>query len=217
MQFDTPEGAISVALTDFVIAGWTGRDKAAVDHHIDELAALGVAPPSQVPLYYRCGPELLVQADRIDVLGDETSGEAEPLLIRSAGRTWLGLGSDHTDRALEAHSVAHSKQVCPKPLARAVWDLEEVAGHLDDIELGSEIYENCDWVAYQKGRLASIRPLTELVQGVGLSDGGAMLCGTLGAIGGVRPAERFRMRLADPVLGREITAEYGIRVLPVVA
>ncbi len=217
MQFDTPEGAISVALTDFVIAGWTGRDKAAVDHHIDELAALGVAPPSQVPLYYRCGPELLVQADRIDVLGDETSGEAEPLLIRSAGRTWLGLGSDHTDRALEAHSVAHSKQVCPKPLARAVWDFEEVAGHLDDIELGSEIFENGGWMAYQKGRLASIRPLTELVQGVGLSDGGAMLCGTLGAIGGVRPTERFRMRLADPVLGREITAEYGIRVLPVVA
>ncbi|EYD72213.1 DUF2848 domain-containing protein [Limimaricola hongkongensis] len=217
MQFDTTQGALDVTLTDLIVAGWTGRDRAAVDHHIEELAALGVAPPSQVPLYYRCGPELLVQSDRIDVLGPDTSGEAEPLLIRADGKTWLGLGSDQTDRALEAHSVAHSKQVCPKPVAAALWDFDEVADHLDRIELASEIFENGAWVVYQSGTLASIRPLADLAQGGGLADGGAMLCGTLGAKGGVRPAERFRMRLTDPVLGREIATEYAIRVLPVMA
>ena len=37
-----------------VVAGWTGRDAAAVEHHIEELAALGVARPSTVPVFYRC-------------------------------------------------------------------------------------------------------------------------------------------------------------------
>ncbi|SDE80307.1 DUF2848 domain-containing protein [Limimaricola pyoseonensis] len=217
MQFDTPGGPVDIAITDLTVAGWTGRDRAAVDHHIAELAELGVAPPSQVPLYYRCGPELLTQSARIDVLGADSSGEAEPLLVMAEGKLWLGLGSDQTDRALEAHSVAHSKQVCPKPVARALWAFDEVADHLDQIELGSKILENGEWVSYQKGTLAAIRPLADLAQGGGLADGGAMLCGTLGAIGGVRPATRFRMRLADPVLNREITAEYEMRVLPVVA
>lgn len=217
MQFNTPGGPIDIAITDLTVAGWTGRDRAAVDHHIAELAELGVAPPSQVPLYYRCGPELLTQAKRIDVLGADSSGEAEPLLLRAEGRLWLGLGSDQTDRALEAHSVAHSKQVCPKPVARALWAFDEVAAHLDRIELGSEIFENDEWVSYQEGTLAAIRPLADLAQAGGLSEGGAMLCGTLGAIGGVRPAERFRMRLSDPLLDRKITAEYAMRVLPVVA
>jgi hypothetical protein len=217
MQFDTPDGPVDITITALTVAGWTGRDRAAVDHHIAELAELGVAPPSQVPLYYRCGPELLTQSGRIDVLGGDSSGEAEPLLLHAEGRLWLGLGSDQTDRALEAHSVAHSKQVCPKPVARALWAFDEVEAHLDRIELGSEIIENGEWVSYQKGTLAAIRPLADLARDGGLAEGGAMLCGTLGAIGGVRPAERFRMHLSDPVLGRTITAEYAMRVLPVVA
>jgi hypothetical protein len=44
-----------------------------------------------------------------------------------------------------------------------------------------------------------------------------MLCGTLGAIGGVREGEAYRMRLADPVLKREITLEYAMTTLPVIA
>jgi hypothetical protein len=43
-----------------------------------------------------------------------------------------------------------------------------------------------------------------------------MFCGTLGAIGGIRPATRFEMELADPILGRSIRHAYDIEVLPVV-
>ena len=38
-------------ITDLVIAGWTGRDVAALNHHVEELKAIGVQPPSSVPLY----------------------------------------------------------------------------------------------------------------------------------------------------------------------
>ena len=37
-------------IDDLVIAGWTGRDVAALEHHIEELKAIGVQPPSKVPL-----------------------------------------------------------------------------------------------------------------------------------------------------------------------
>ena len=103
MKFETPTGPVDIAIRDVVVAGWTGRDAAAVTHHIEELSAIGVAPPSQVPLFYRVSNGLLTQAAEIQVLGQETSGEIEPLVIRAGGETWLGLASDHTDRALEAH------------------------------------------------------------------------------------------------------------------
>jgi hypothetical protein len=44
-----------------------------------------------------------------------------------------------------------------------------------------------------------------------------MTCGTLGAIGGIRPSASFRMELSDPLLGRSITHAYQCVVLPVIA
>ena len=70
-----------VEIDQLVIAGWTGRDVAALDHHIEELKAIGVQPPSKVPLYYRVAASLLTQAVSIQVLGDDTSGEVEPVLM----------------------------------------------------------------------------------------------------------------------------------------
>jgi hypothetical protein len=44
-----------------------------------------------------------------------------------------------------------------------------------------------------------------------------MFCGTPGAIGGIRPGTRFEMELSDPVLGRRLTHNYDVDVLPVVS
>ncbi|MDJ0858058.1 MAG: DUF2848 domain-containing protein [Dinoroseobacter sp.] len=217
MHFNTPNGPLLQEITDVIVAGWTGRDRAAVDHHIEELAALGVAPPSTVPLFYRVSSGLLCHDTAIQVVGTETSGEVEPLVIRSGGQQWLGLGSDHTDRALETVSVAASKQVCPKPVSRMLWPWVEIEDHLDQLVLHCDVEEDGKTVRYQDGTLASIRPLDELIDGSGLADGGAMLCGTLGAIGGVRPATNYRMSLIDPVLNRTISLGYSVRVLPVIA
>jgi Protein of unknown function (DUF2848) len=42
-----------------------------------------------------------------------------------------------------------------------------------------------------------------------------MFCGTLAALGGVRPSPHFAFELEDPVLGRKIDHEYSINSLPV--
>lgn len=216
MRFATDTGeTVEIAPAALTVAGWTGRDTAAVEHHIEELAAIGVPRPSAVPLYYACSPSLLTQADAIDVLGPETSGEAEPFLIRANGRLWLGLGSDHTDRGLEATSVAHAKQICAKPVASALWAFEPLEGRLDALELRSWIREGGGWAPYQEGTLEAIRPLAALLAAAPLGEGEAMLCGTLPAIGGVRASPAFRMELRDPQADRVLAHEYAVNVLPV--
>ncbi len=49
-----------------------------------------------------------------------------------------------------------------------------------------------------------------------LPPGMAMYCGTLAAIGGIRPADRFDVELEDPVLGRKLSHGYSVETLPVV-
>ncbi len=216
MEFDTSDGPLSVQPAGLTIAGWTARDPAAVTHHIEELAAIGIPPPSKTPLFYRVGASLLTQDGQIDVLGTESSGEVEPVILRAQHRLWLGIGSDHTDRGLEKVSVAASKQACPKPVGGALWRLDEVADRLDSLELRAEIEEEGQWVTYQSGTLAAIRPLPDLVAATRLNEGDVLFCGTLGALGGVRPAAHFRATLSDPETGAELSLSYKAKPLPVV-
>lgn len=222
LEFRAGGAVLPLELTHLIVAGWTGRDADAIAHHIEELAALGVPAPSATPLYYRVSAPLLSTAPMIEVVGPASSGEVEPLIVEAGGKRYLGLASDHTDRALEAHSVAMSKQVCAKPCAAELWPWEEVADQLEEIELESWIEEGGTWVPYQSGTIAAIRPLADLIAGSKISQlaaegPAAMLCGTFGAKGGVRPAARFRMEMRDPKTGRKITHEYQTRTLPEVA
>ncbi len=208
------EDEISLSPAQLVIAGWAGRDEAAIRHHIEELAAIGVPPPSAVPLFYRASATLLTQAPVLEVLGEASSGEAEPVIVSLADGLWIGLGSDHTDRAAEAQGVALSKQLCGKPIAATLWRLEEVAPHWDRLILRSRIGAG---TLYQEAPLAALRrPEDLLARAGGLSPGGVMFGGTVGAIGGIRPSSRFAMELEDPVLGRRIAHEYAVQALPVV-
>ncbi|MGY6567855.1 MAG: DUF2848 domain-containing protein [Salinarimonas sp.] len=226
LQFDTGDaGMKTITVENLVVAGWTARDRAAVDHHIEELAALGVPAPSQVPLFYRLSAQLLTQVENVEFLGVEASGEVEPLLVDDGETLWLGLGSDHTDRKLESVSVAFSKQACAKPVARQLWRFDELRNRLDDLALTSWIRDGdeAEWQLYQQGTLAAIRPLAELMatspfaRGERLAPGTAMMCGTFGAKGGVRPAGQFRMELVDHVTGRTISHSYRVKPLPVIA
>ena len=47
---------------ELVIAGWTGRDVAALEKHIRELEAIGVKRPKTTPIFYRVAASLLKAA-----------------------------------------------------------------------------------------------------------------------------------------------------------
>ena len=116
----------AVHIEQLVVAGWTGRDKRAVEEHIRELEALGVKRPATTPIFYRVAVSRLTLADSIQAIGTRSSGEVELLLLQSAGRLWVGVGSDHTDREVETYGVAVSKQMCEKPIAMQFWAFDEV-------------------------------------------------------------------------------------------
>jgi hypothetical protein len=117
------------------VAGWTGRDEAALHDHIEESAAIGAPHPSSVPVFYRNSN--LSQAPAIEILGPDTSGEVEPVVVAVDNKLHLTVGSDHTDRKAETQGIALFKQLCPKPLGRELWALDDVAGHWDQLKLRS--------------------------------------------------------------------------------
>lgn len=153
----------TIVVSDFhaVVAGYTGRDPKAVQHHIDELAAIGVAPPPEVPMFYRMDSQLFDTSGEHDTSNNLTSGEIEPLYIRHNGKFYLGIGSDHTDRDIEAQDIGDSKRACPKPVATEVIEVES----LEDLDL-----DQCtarSWVdgeLYQEGSLAGLRKPADVVE-----------------------------------------------------
>ena len=203
-------------VTELVIAGWTGRDEAALKKHIRELEELGVKPPKTTPIFYRVAASLLTFSDQIQVSGPDTSGEVEFVLLQKEAGLFVTVGSDHTDRKAETISVSLSKQLCAKPIARESWRYDEVKPHWEKLVLRSWIFENKTQTLYQEGAVSAMRSPEDLMQRYGgLNSGYAMFGGTFAAKGGIRPAARFIMELEDPVRKRKLTHEYAIKVLPV--
>lgn len=212
---------VGVEIDTLIIAGWAGRDQHSIEHHIEELAALGIPRPSTTPLYYRVAAQTLTQASTLVVLGPDSSGEVEPVVVAMADGLWIGLGSDHTDRKAEASGIALSKQLCGKPVGSTLWSYADVEGHWDQLVLRSWATIGGQRVLYQESPVSSLRTPRDLVRrhtGIDVLPAGTlMFCGTPGAIGGIRPGSRFEMELSDPVLKRSLVHAYDVEVLPVVS
>jgi hypothetical protein len=210
---------LTLKLRQAVIAGWTGRDPVARDKHIAELEQLGIARPASTPIYYRVAARRLTTADAIEVSGSDSSGEVEFVLIGAEGRIFVGVGSDHTDRKVEAYGVTVSKQMCDKPLAPVLWNFADIADHWDRIVLRSFATIDGERVLYQEGRLDGMLGVDELIargfDGGRLPDGCAVFGGTFAAKGGIRSATRFEFEIDDPVLKRSIRHGYDVIELPV--
>lgn len=226
LTFERRNGAhgdrIRVHIDNLVIAGWTGRDPKAIQHHVEELAAIGVPPPSATPLFYRVSNTLVTQTDRLQVLGPDTSGEAEPVVVALADGLWLGVGSDQTDRKAESMSVALSKQLGPKVVGRRLWRLADVLPRWDTLRLRAFATFGGKRTLYQDAALSAMRSADDLIRRfTGGKDtliaGTVMFCGTVVAIGGVRPSERFEVELEDPASGDKLTLGYDVDELPVVS
>lgn len=203
-----------------IIAGWTSRDVAAMEHHIAELEAIGVPRPKRTPLYYRVGARRITTANRIEAAGGHSSGEVEFVIFHTQGQLWVGVGSDHTDRKVETYGITVSKQMCDKPVAPQLWLLSDVEAHWDSLQLRSQVRIDGETRTYQEGSVASMRHPRELISLYERDhgpfvEGSLMYGGTLAAIGGIRPAQRFEFALIDPVLDRRIGHGYEVDVLPI--
>jgi hypothetical protein len=209
---------LAVDIETLVIAGWAGRDRQAREKHIAELEREGIPRPARTPEFYRVGANLLTTSGAIQVSGENSSGEIEAIVLKAADEVWVGIGSDHTDRKLEATSVVISKQACPKPVGAHLWRYAEVRDHWDDIEIRSFRYANGEPIAYQRGTLAANLNADELIERFEqhderFSNGTLMFCGTIPAEGGIKFSPRFGMEMHDPIRDLYMRHAYDIFAL----
>ena len=176
--------------------------------------------PPTVPCFYRLGANLLTQAAAIDVVGVSSSGEVEIVLVSLADGLHVGVGSDHTDRKVEAYSVTVSKQMCPKPIGCELWKFDDVADHWDELVLRSWVTRQKTRNLYQEGSARKILAAPDLIaRYLGRRDvlpvGTAMYCGTLTVNGAICGGECFEIELDDPRLERKLQHTYVARCLDV--
>jgi hypothetical protein len=217
---DESGGAINAAVTSLVIAGWTGRDPQAMEAHIVELEKLGVKRPTSTPIFYRGAAALLTQSADIEVVGEASSGEVEPVILALADGLWLGVGSDHTDRQVETVGITISKQMCAKPVSTKLWRFSEVSERWDQLMIRSFATSHGKRRLYQEGSLSKMRHPDDLIArylgaGKNLPVGTAMFCGTSPVHGEIEGADLFEIELEDPIAKRKITHLYNTLTLPI--
>lgn len=210
---------VRVEVTEVLLAGYTGRDRAKVLEHIHELELLGVKPPDRVPAVYVVEPSLLRPGTdgSVPVSGPETSGEVEIYLANTLHGWVVGVGSDHTDRREETVDIPRSKGMCPKAISPNVWLYADLEDHWDQLQLRSWVWHDGARRLYQDGTLASflrIPDLWEELRQAGHPDlaGRVVFGGTLPLQEGFVYGQRFETELFDPVLRRRLQCGYDVVV-----
>ncbi|WP_439673402.1 DUF2848 family protein [Embleya sp. MST-111070] len=202
----TPDGVpVPLRNATVVVAGYAGRDQGEVKAHIDELAAIGIAPPPEVPMFYPMPPGLLTTAHRAPA-SSTSSGEVEPLIVRQGSRFYLGVASDHTDREIERVDILASKQACPKPISPIVVPFDPDTFDWDGCTLAS----TAQGAPYQNGSLAQLLHPADLLarmteRGLVTNDQDVVI------IGGTVPLLHGRFAFAT-FWGIELTTPDGITI-----
>lgn len=218
LTFELLDGSSqSLIVTDLLNAGYAGREQAEVKAHIAELAELGISGPATTPALYPVSPYLAQQTSEVSVQHGRTSGEAEWALVITDTDVLLTVACDHTDRELEVHGVAWSKNASPDVLGRTAWRLDDVQDHLDQITLKAWVGEGeeADTLIQESSMAALLAPdyWLNVLSERGLNKPGTVLIsGTVAMINGVDQfARSWKVELHDPTTGQSINAAYAVR------
>lgn len=216
LEKDGKEKVIDFIPKHIINAGYTGRDQAAVQAHIDELKEKGIPAPDKTPVYFVKFGDRLTQEEKFEVL-DETdhSGEAEFALFFDGDEIYVGVGSDHTDRKLEEVNIPKAKQMYPNTVSRKLWKLSDVIDHWDDITLRSWVKVNGKKTLFQEAKLTAmldaadlIKRTKELLRSPEETDGLVLYSGTVASLFSADYSPYFETELEDPVLGRKLGESY---------
>ncbi|MGB9699998.1 MAG: DUF2848 domain-containing protein [Thermodesulfobacteriota bacterium] len=210
---------LSFTVDYLICSGWVGKDRQALQEHIDELAKLGIAGPSRIPIYMYFSTYLLTTDDEISVISTQSSGEIEYVLLWKGEELWVTVGSDHTDRDVETKSIPASKQMYAKCLAKECWPLKDIEDHWDNLILRCWVFKNKEKILYQEAPLATILSPREIMEKIPDSEslkgkGVVLFSGTIATKSGLIYGDAYELEMEDPVLGRRITHKYRVKILP---
>jgi Protein of unknown function (DUF2848) len=202
--------------------GFTIRDAAKMQAHLDEVEKEGVPRPhtDNPPIIFPISSWATITDSHVPVQYGKTSGEIEIVTLVWGAEVYVGVGSDHTDRALEAVDIPWSKQVTPNILAPVVWRWQDVAAHWDAVQMESFVTEGGQRKLFQKAGVAEFWTPIEMRDSlhgriVPVTEGGMVLfSGTVVSVDHqLSYAREWTIRMTDPVLGRTIEHTYHIIVL----
>jgi len=192
---------LNFSVKRMINAGYSGRDQKAVREHIEELKKEGIPVPEEIPTLYPVASYLITTRDVLEVVDESTSGEAEFVLLLQGGKIYVAVGSDHTDRNLEASSIVKAKQICPNVVSSVVWPYEELKGVWDDLNLKSWVEKDGQRISYQETKLSSIMSVEDILSFVrskvadGDLEGMVIYSGTVPSLSGeIIYGERRRIR-----------------------
>ncbi|KAF1683616.1 DUF2848 family protein [Veillonella sp. R32] len=208
--------SLDLQLNHLLVVGFAGKDIDKTMEHIRELEEEGIKCPKSVPVLYQCSKELLTTSDNIEVIGNKTSGEVEYLILVHEGNYYIGVGSDHTDRELEAVSIHKSKQLCLKPFATTFWPYEEIKNHFDNIKLKSTQILNGQTIDYQQGLTSDLLSLDTIINTLKKEidiENSLIFTGTVPLKNGFQYGEAFSCQLIDEKLNRTINLNYKIQII----
>lgn len=193
--------------------GSATRSAAEAQAHQREVAEEGIRIAFDVPAprIYPISLVNLTSDDTVTVHGPRTSGEVEIVLIDD-GELLVSVGSDHTDRDLERHSIVWSKQACANVMARTSWLWSDVEDHWDSVTLACDI----DGEPYQRMPASVFLDPPSIIETVRsrtfLADESIVVfCGTYASIDRkIRFGDRWSFRMDDPILDRSISHDYRV-------
>ncbi|GAB3135556.1 DUF2848 domain-containing protein [Tsukamurella serpentis] len=224
LTFTLPDGSTeTVEVLNVLNAGYAGRDQAEVEHHIAELAELGVPAPQTTPTVYPVSPYLARQTDQVDVQHGRTSGEAEWGIVLLGDRdedVLLVAACDHTDRELERHGVAWSKNASPDVLSEKAWRLTDVADRIDAITMRAWVGTgDSEETLIQDGTMGDLLTpgywLDVLAERGLRKRGTVLISGTISMLEGVNQfVDQWRVELGDPATGNTLDCRYRVARMP---
>ncbi len=194
--------------------GSATRDPETAVAHQQEVAKSGIHIAFDVPAprIYPIALHALTADDELFVQTDKTSGEVE-IVLHIADQLYVGVGSDHTDRALETVSIPGSKQACANHVAPVFWPYDEMRDSWDSCVMRSWV----DGRLYQDvGVNAFIRPediialVRERVSNVPERDF-TVFCGTIVSVDkALGYGAEWRYEMEAPETGRRVGASYQV-------
>lgn len=212
-----PQNRIMFGVKRIVNAGYTGRNQEEVQKHIDELKEMGVPAPDKIPTYFPKPARLITCSDCIEAADTDNTGEAEYVLLVAGSEVFVAAGSDHTDREMEKNSILKAKQMYPNIISRAVWRLDDVLDHWDDVMLRAWVGKERKELYQEAGLSALLGPM-EIMERVNLLvkgdlDGTVIYSGTVATIGEIAFSDCFELELADGVRKQTLSCRYSVNLM----
>lgn len=201
--------------------GFTIRDSAKMDRHMEEVEKIGIRRPKveRPPVIFPISTWATIFDTECQVQYRRCSGEVEIVTIDVDGELYVTVGSDHTDRKLETVSIPWSKQVAPNVVAPILWKWSEVADHWNEITMECWVGEGATRKLYQRAGVSEFWTPVEMrdsIRGRIAEDQGSLVLfsGTV-----VTEEEKFSyddvwtLVMSDPVLERSIEFTYRVVIL----